>query len=302
MTPDLDIETLRLLVALDEHGSLSAAAQARDVSQPAASARLRAFEARWRVTVAERSPRGSTLTTDGVAIVAWARAVLHEVDLMRPALAALSQQRRAALDVAASLTIAEFILPRWLGELRHASQARPRIHVVNSERVADLVRSRTVEVGFIESAVVPTDLAHGAVGSDELVVVVEPGHPWARRSTDLTRAALAAEAWVLREPGSGTRSTFERALRLEPRLALQADSTTALVGAARAGVGPAVVSRRAVAAELETGRLVEVATELDLWRPLTAIWRTERSRSDAVDLLLRIARSGTTTRSRTPRS
>lgn len=297
MTPDLDLETLRLLVALGELGSLSAAAQSREISQPAASARLRAFEARWRVTVAERSPRGTTLTTDGLAIVSWARGVLHEVDLMRSALTAMSQERHAELDAAASLTIAEFILPRWLGELRHVSpDVRPRLHVVNSERVADLVRSRTVDVGFIESAAIPRDLAHRLVGSDQLAVVVEPRHAWARRSTPVPPAALRDEAWVLREPGSGTRSTFERALRLEPRLAMEADSTTALIGAARAGVGPAVVSRRAVVAELETGRLVEVETGLDLWRPLTAIWLTDRRMPDSVDALLRIARSGTTTR------
>ncbi|WP_313404486.1 LysR substrate-binding domain-containing protein [Aeromicrobium sp.] len=295
MTPDIDMETLRLLVDLAELNSLSAAAQARGVSQPAASARLRSFEARWRVTVAERSPRGTVLTTDGLAIVSWARTVLHEVDLMRAALGALSDERHAELEMAASLTIAEFILPRWLGELRNRSVAvRPRLHVVNSEKVAELVRSRTVDVGFIETAAIPRDLAHGIVGADELAVVVEPGHPWARRSTPLPHDVLRNEAWVLRETGSGTRSTFERALRFEPRLAMEADSTTALIGAARAGVGPAVVSRRAVVSDLETGRLVEVLTDLDLWRPLTAVWLMDRRLPDSVDALLRIARSGTT--------
>ncbi|MBA4609574.1 LysR family transcriptional regulator [Aeromicrobium sp. Marseille-Q0843] len=300
MTPDVDMETLRLLADLAELNSLSAAAQARGISQPAASARLRAFEARWRVTVADRSPRGTALTTDGLAIVSWARTVLHEVDLMRAALTALSDERHAELEVAASLTIAEFILPRWLGELRSRSVVvRPRLHVVNSEKVAELVRSRTVDVGFIESAAVPRDLAHRLVGSDQLAVVVEPRHPWARRSTPVPREALRNEAWVLRETGSGTRSTFERALRFEPQLAMEADSTTALIGAARAGVGPAVVSRRAVASELETGRLVEVPTDLDLWRPLTAIWLMERRLPDSVDALLRIARAGTTRRQTT---
>lgn len=293
MTPDVDIETLRLLVALSETGSLSTAAQSREVTQPAASARLREFEARWRVNVADRSPRGTTLTTDGLAIVSWARLVLHEADLMRAALATLSHERHAELAVAASLTIAEFILPRWLGELRnHSTLVRPKLHVVNSERVADLVRARAVDLGFIESAGVPRDLAHRVVGSDQLAVVVEPGHPWARRSTPVPRSALLKEAWVLREVGSGTRSTFEGALRREPEVALEADSTTALLGAARAGVGPAVVSRRAVVSELETGRLIEVPHSLDLWRPLNAIWLQDRRHPAAAEALLRIARSG----------
>lgn len=209
---------------------------------------------------------------------------------MRAGLEALSQRRHAEFQVAASLTIAEFVLPRWLGELStRFVGARPRLHVVNSERVAELVRSGEADVGFIESAARPHDLVRQSVGADRLAVVVEPGHPWSLRSTPVAASTLAAEAWVLREHGSGTRSTFESALRREPIVALEADSTTALVGAARAGVGPAVVSRRAVAAELETGRLAEVLTDLDLVRPFTAIWRRDRRLPDAAEALVRIA-------------
>lgn len=290
MSPDLDIETLRLLVAVTETGSLSRAAHECGISQPAASARVRSFEARWRLRVVERSPRGSTLTDDGFAVVSWARSVLHETDTMRAALGALTQERKSEVQVAASLTIAGFILPRWLGELRaRMDGVQPRLHVVNSERVAELVRDQSVDIGFIETAVRPTDLAHRVVGSDRLIVVVHPDHPWARRSTPVDDATLREAAWVLRESGSGTRSTFERALRCEPRMALEASSTTALIGAALAGVGPAVITARAVTNELETGRLAEVATGLDLMRPLLAVWRPDRPMSTAATALLRIA-------------
>lgn len=69
MSADLDVETLRLLRAVAELGSLSAAAAKRGMSQPAASARVREFESRWRLAVVRCSPRGSQLTTDGKAIV-----------------------------------------------------------------------------------------------------------------------------------------------------------------------------------------------------------------------------------------
>src|SRR5262245_34635408 len=117
MTPDVDIETLRLLVAVEDAGSVTAAARAVGISQPAATSRIKAFEARWRLAVVKRSPRGSTMTTDGRAVVSWARAVLHATDQMRAGLAALSSDWAAEVSVAASLTVAEFILPRWLGKL-----------------------------------------------------------------------------------------------------------------------------------------------------------------------------------------
>lgn len=296
MAPDVDIETLRLLVAVGEQGSLSRAASQRGISQPAASARARAFEARWRLSLLRRSPQGSTLTTDGQAVVAWARNVLHEADAMRAGLEAMSAERSSEMTVAASLTVAEFILPRWLGEL-HVRQplAQPRLHVVNSDRVCELVRDSVADIGFIETAARPVDLAYQVVGSDRLVVVVRPDHPWARRSTSIERQSLVAAHWVLREFGSGTRSTFEGALRQEPLIALEASSTTALIGAALAGLGPAVVSRRAVQAELETRRLVAVTTGLDLLRPLMAVWRKDARHSGAVSELLSIAVASTQT-------
>ncbi|MBM7508142.1 DNA-binding transcriptional LysR family regulator [Nocardioides salarius] len=290
MTRDPDLETLRLLVAVSESTSLNAAARTRGLSQPAASARVKEFEARWQVAILHRSARGSKLTRDGEAAVAWARELLHAADTMVAAMHTLASQRHAAVVVAASLTIAEQLLPRWLGEL-HVSHPdiQPELRVVNSEAVAAEVRAGNVDIGFIESSLFPVGLARAVVGHDQLEVVVARDHRWARRSTPLTRDELAAARWVLREPGSGTRSTFESALRRQPEIALEGSSTAALIGAAVAGVGPAVASRLAVRAELETGRLRAVPTELDLRRPLTAVWRSGERLSEAASLLLSTA-------------
>lgn len=287
---------MRLVVLLEEEGSLGAAGRKLGVSQPAASACLRAFEARWQLKVADRTPRGTQLTPDGLTLVAWARDLLHQIDTVRSGLEALSARATQAdtdLSVAASLTVAEFVLPRWIGELRAAMpEVHLRLQVQNSDRVDDLVRSGACEIGFVESAVVAQDLARRAVGTDRLVVVVHPDHPWARRSTRLSRKQLRSVEFVVREEGSGTRSTFERALAAQPRVAMVATSTTALVNAARAGVGPAVVTPYAVRASLETGELVQVLHDLDLERPLTAIWRRDqRLRGPAAELLALVRRA-----------
>ncbi|MEW1955431.1 LysR family transcriptional regulator [Terrabacter sp. NPDC080008] len=290
MPADLELDTLRLLTALVEAGSLTAAARLQGISQPAASARIREFEARWQLSVVRRSSRGATLTTDGQAVVAWARDVLGSVDTMRASMEALSQSRSANLHIAASLTLAEHLVPRWLGEL-HATRpaTRPVLQVVNSESVADAVRSGAAEIGFVESTSLPAGLASRTVGRDRLVVVVARTHPWARRRIELDQAELTAARWVLREPGSGTRSTFEAALGDQPQVALEATSTTALLGAVMAGVGPAVVSELSIRGELETGRLVSVPHRLDLRRPLTGVWRADQRLSEPARDLLAIA-------------
>jgi DNA-binding transcriptional LysR family regulator len=296
MSKELDLQALRLLVLLEEEGSLGAAGRRLGITQPAASISLRAFETRWQLRVAERTPRGTRLTSDGVTVAAWGREVLHQIDTVRGGIQALSARRLQGgsdLGVAASLTVAEFVLPRWLGELRASMpEVHLRLQVQNSDRVDDLVHSGECAVGFVESTRVSEDLARRVVGSDRLVIVVPAAHPWARRSTPLTREQLLRAEYVVREEGSGTRSTFEHALGAQPRIAMVATSTTAMVGAALAGVGPAVVTPYAVRAGLVTGELVEVRHDLDLERPLTAIWRRDRPLDGPAAALLSIACRG----------
>ena len=205
---------------------------------------------------------------DGLTVAAWGRDVLHQIDTVRGGLQALSARRSQGgidLGVAASLTVAEFVLPRWIGELRASMpEVHLRLQVQNSDRVDDLVHSGDCALGFVESTRVSEDLARRVVGFDRLVIVVPASHPWARRSTPLSREQLLGAEFVVREEGSGTRSTFERALAAQPRIAMVAASTTAMVGAALAGVGAAVVTPYAVRAGLDTGELVEVQHELDL--------------------------------------
>ncbi len=290
----LDLVTLRLLVAIEELGSINAAAESVGITQPAASARLREFEARWRLAIATRTPRGTSLTTDGVAVAAWASKVLSEADAMVSGLQALSSSREGDLVIAASLTIAEFVLPRWISRLRVARpDVSPQLRVINSVTVLDLVARDEVQLGFVETAQPPTAFEHRVIGYDTVVVAVHPGHPWARRSYPIPVDQLLTEAYVLREQGSGTRSTFERALRHLPEVAIEASSTQTLIGAAVAGVGPAVLSALALRAHLERGELVAVRTVLDLRRPLTAVWRRGHRLSGPARDLLAIAGSST---------
>ena len=287
MAAGIDLESLRLIVAIDRHHSLGAAARELGISQPAASARLRSVESRYGLSLVSRSGRGSVLTDDGQAVCSWAENVLHEVDTLQAGITALSEQRKGGLEIAASLTIAEYFLPRWLGELR---RLMPEVHsslrVLNSADVIARVREREVRIGFTESPERPPDMSTRRVGSDRLAIVVAARHEWTRRVYPPTVEELAETPLVLREIGSGTRETFDRALGVEPRLALEVSSTSALVGAVVNGVGPAVVSEVAVRSHLAAGVLVEVESELDLTRPLLAIWRTDETlRSPATDLV-----------------
>jgi DNA-binding transcriptional LysR family regulator len=286
-----DLVSLELLVAIAGHGSLSAAGHELGLTQQAASARLAALEAHTGVRLVARTTRGSQLTPAGAVAVQWAGQLLqaaHEVDA---GLASLRDSSRTRVKVSASLTIAEQLLPGWLVSLQAAARHRGEtpIEVVltaaNSHHVLDQVRAGDADLGFIEGPYAPRGLRSRVVAHDELVLVVRPGHRWARRSSAITARELRETPLVTREAGSGTRDYLTAALAnllgpegREPAPALELCTSAAVRAAVLAGSPPAVLSRLAVSGDIAAGRLRVIPVGgLDLHRDLRAVWRGGRT-------------------------
>ena len=277
-----ELRALELLVVVARTGSLSAAAAELDITQQAASSRIRTAETLVGSPLLTRTRRGSALTQTGDLVVHWASRVLDAAEQLDTGIATLRHDRRSHLKIAASLTIAEYLLPGWLVAFR-AHQANLGIPLTeftmtaaNSERVAELVGSEAADLGFVEGPKPPRALRHRLIGVDELVVVVGPAHPWAQRpSRRVQVATLASTPMVAREAGSGTRTVLERALgdlHLAPP-ALELANTAAVRSAVAAGAGPAALSEHAVHDDIASGRLTPITVVgLDLSRRLHAVW------------------------------
>lgn len=292
--PHPDIGALDLLVSVGELGSISAAARAHHVTQPAASMRLRALEQSLGVRLLERSKTGARLTPAGIATVEWASAVLREVRTLLAGTAALRADQDSHLHMAASLTVAEYLVPRWLERLAsQAPQTQVSLEMGNTTHVVELVSGGDVELGFVEGPEPPDHLHWQRVAGDELVIVVGRTHPWHDRQQPLTAAELAAAPMILREHGSGTREVLAETLAehgLTATAVMELGSTTAIKAAVIAGAGPSAVSALAVAAELASGQLTAVPyTGIELRRVIRAVWIAERPPTQPARQLLAIA-------------
>ncbi|HTT92632.1 MAG TPA: LysR family transcriptional regulator [Acidimicrobiales bacterium] len=292
--PFPDLASLDLLMSVGELGSISAAAAAHRMTQPAASMRLRALERALQIPLLERAPTGARLTPAGMATVEWASAVLGEMQTLLAGTAALRADRTSHLRLAASLTVAEYLVPRWLHVLAaEAPGTKVSLEMGNTVHVAGLVAAGEVDFGFIEGARPPGRLRSKEVLADELVIVVPVDHPWSRRRRPISVNELARTPLVLREPGSGTREVLTEALSaygFGVTSAMELGSTTAIKAAVMTGAGPAVISALAVRAELHAGQLVAVACQdLSLRRAIRAIWAPNRPPSVVAARLLAIA-------------
>ncbi|MFH8749967.1 LysR family transcriptional regulator [Streptomyces rimosus] len=291
-----DLGALELLLAVARLGSLGRAARERGISQPAASSRIRSMEQQLGVSLVERSPRGSRLTDAGALVTDWARRVVEAAEAFDAGAQALRGRRDSRLRVAASMTIAEYLLPGWLIALR-AQRPDTAVSLLagNSAAVAERLLAGEADLGFVEGLDVPAGLDGAVIGHDRLVVVAAPTHPWSRRRTDLTAAELAATPLILREHGSGTRQVLDAALAGHGGLAaplLELASTTAVKAAAVSGAGPSVLSELAVGEELAARRLVEIPVHgAPFGRDLRAVWPSGQRPAGPARQLLGLTRA-----------
>ena len=232
----MTLEQLRVFVAVAERQHVTKAAQALNLAQSAASNAIAVLEARHETKLFDRVGRTIELTEAGHAFLTEARAVLERAQAAEEALMEFGSLKRGTLSVQASQTIASYWLPRHLVAFRRAyPNLQIRFSIANTAQVVAAVENRTVELGFVEGAVQSAHLTSTSVARDQLVVVVAEDHPLEARHV-LTADDLLAIEWVLREPGSGTRSAFEDALAhlgMEPSRLRSRSGTAVERGGAR---------------------------------------------------------------------
>jgi DNA-binding transcriptional LysR family regulator len=216
----MTLEGLRVFVAVAERQPVTRAAEAHNIAQSAVSASLGALEGRHGAKLFNRVGRRIELTEAGALFLAEARAVLARAESAGLVLSELGDLKRGVLSVHASQTIAGYWLPRHLVAFRRSHPGVAiRLSIENTNQAAAVVRGGEADLGFDEGEVDDPALISETVARDQLVIVIGAEHSWGE-AKGLGKMDLLDVDWVLREPGSGTRSGFEHALgalSLSPR-------------------------------------------------------------------------------------
>jgi DNA-binding transcriptional LysR family regulator len=264
----MTLEQLRIFIAVAEKQHVTQAANELNLTQSATSAAIAALEARYGIKLFDRIGRGIVLTQTGRDFLVEARAVLARAKAAAQVLNDLAGLKRGSLTIAASQTVANYWLPSRIQAFRTAyPDIDLHISIANTEQVARAVHEGSADLGFVEGEVDNASLAISRIDGDSLVVVVGMKHPWVGRAK-ITPKDLLTTAWVLREPGSGTRSMFEAALRKsgirfsDLRVALQLPSNEAVRAAVESGDCATAISDLVVAQSLAARTLHRVKIDL----------------------------------------
>lgn len=259
----ITLTQLRTFLEVAEGESVHQAAARLFVTSPAVSASLAALQREVGTALVSKAGRGLRLTEAGQVFAPYVRRVLGLLDEGTAAATGRARPEAGRLRVAAVTTAGEHLLPEYLASFRaRYPEAEVHLEVANPARVSDLLANHEVDLAIAGRPPSDGRFVTLATRPNTLVVVAAPpederGTPPLSRS--VTVSDLALQVWLLREPGSGTRSTTEELfeeLGISPQY-LTLGSNGAIRASVQAGLGVTLISRDAVARELAEGLLEE---------------------------------------------
>jgi LysR family transcriptional regulator, low CO2-responsive transcriptional regulator len=256
----ITVTQLTAFLAVVRTGSVTAAADELMVTQPSVSSAIAALGRELECELFERAGRGVRLTEAGAAFRPYAVDVVGLLGEGRQAAREAAAVSARRMRIVAVTTAAESFVPPLMRQFgsRHP-QVELTLDVGNRDYVLERVLSHLADVAI--SGRPPTDgrLIAEPLLENRIVCITSPDDPAAAAGA-VTAKDLADRAWLLREPGSGTRALGEQFLLehgVSPKI-LTLGSNGAIKQGARAGLGVSLLSRAAVESELDAGWLGEI--------------------------------------------
>lgn len=256
----MEIRQFEAFVAIAETGSFTAAAERVNLTQSTVSQQIKALEEDLGEALFVRGGRGVRLTDAGEHLLPRARLILDSLDEIATTFKVVGRPSRGRLRAgAASMATAYLFAPLY----ERFIATHPNIQLLvrsttTTEETLRQVVSGEIDVGFIAVPVSNSSLIVEAVATDEVVLVVGPGHPWADRSS-IDPLELDGQPMVAFERGMSHRRTMDTLfaeIGVSPRIVSETNDPQLVKSLIEIGLGIALIPRWAVAREVAAGRLL----------------------------------------------
>jgi len=286
---------LQVFYTVAKQLSFTKAAEQLFMTQPAVTFQVKQLEEHFNARLFERSHGKIALTPAGVVVFDYAERILGLSAELDKRISELTGAVSGPLLLGCSMTIAEFILPRVLGEFkaRHP-QVQTHMTVANSETIEHRVADHTIDIGLIESPSHTAGLHTEVCCDDELVMICAPDNKLAARKS-VTSSEIAGEPYISRESGSGTRQFADNYFRQsgvapeDLNIVMELGGPEPIKGVVETGIGIAIMSSATVVKELKLGSLVAVPLEPRLMRKLSIVYPREKFRSRLLSTFVELA-------------
>jgi DNA-binding transcriptional LysR family regulator len=271
MRTALTATNIRVFEAVARLQSVTRAAEELGTSQPYVSKQIAVLEGQLSIPLFSRVGRRLHLTRQGEMLQQHAKAVVDSLKCAENLLEKSATSLCRRLRIATSTT-GMYLLPKWLAGFEDKfADLEVTVLVMSCNEVEQRVMSSDVDLGFVARRPRSRSFSISVVAEDRLTLAVPKGHSLSDRPS-VRLDELARERFIVREPGSATRTLTEKRIfqeHLDWRYRLQVDHIDAIKSSLEEGLGISFISKRAIDRELQSGTLAIVPVEgVDLRRPI----------------------------------
>lgn len=197
---------LHYFIAVSEYGSMTKAAEHLYITQPALSRAIADLEETYNRKLFHRHRHGLELTLEGRTLLEYASSILSSIKASKVAVASGKSQDNVTLAV--TLTIGHLLLADIINNIEASLNYSVVAHVKNTRAIEEDLLAKRVDLAIIEGRIHHPQIRTLDIISDELALYVNRSHPLANEE-NLSLDSLQHQSFILREPGSGTRESFE---------------------------------------------------------------------------------------------
>ncbi|MGF1775582.1 LysR substrate-binding domain-containing protein [Vibrio nomapromontoriensis] len=281
MNAHISLKQLKVFVAVTQHQTLTSASDTLFLSKAAVSMSLSELEKQIGHALFDRVNNRLVINQEGQKLLPLADELLSRAKDIE-SLFSDEQSFRGQLRIGASDTIGNQVAPYLLSEYRQSCQHKAQqLFISNSALICEKLIDYELDIGLIEGKTLHPELESTPFSEDEMCIVASVDHPLTG-SEVIDLSLLENSEWILREPGSGTREFFLRAVA--PRIevwheAFELNTTEAILNCVSSGLGLACISRLAAHTAIRDGRIREIPVSLDMKRRFWLLFHKEKYQS-----------------------
>ena len=276
----MDVRSLKIFLTVAKHLNFTRAGQEVNLSQPGVSVRIRQLETELGVKLFEQLGKRVGLTEAGSLLIPYARSAIGTIEDASHAIEELQGLERGSLRIGASTTPGMYLIPKTIANFKaRYPKIEIQLGIKDTRQVEEAVARNEFDFGFVGGHLAGDEVQVHRWLTDQLVLVVSPAHPLARKKS-IKPDNLLNEKFILREQGSATRATIVRHLEqsnLSVETVMEMENPESIKKAVQNGLGIAFISTFAVETELKAKTLVAIPVRgIDIRRELKIVYRKDK--------------------------
>ena len=289
------LRQLEIFVAVSRTESVSRAADMLHLSQSATSTALGEFERQFSLQLFDRVGKSLSINETGRQLLPRAVELLDRAKEIEAQLS--GHAGFGEMHIGATLTVGNYLATLLVAKfLQEHPESRIQLQVHNTKTIVQQIANHELDLGMIEGDCHHPDIEVQPWIADELVIFSAPDHPLIKQK-NISINTLLKEPWILREKGSGTRETFDRAFQnhhAQLNIRLELEHTEAIKRAVESGLGIGCISRLALKDAFRRGSLVSLDTpDIKLSRYFYFLWHKQKYQTAGMKHFLNLCKEMT---------